>query len=95
MLFFPGGEDEVADGRGGEGGLVLERWREVDAVVLTDVTDGLRGELLGFGRYAHGIEDVTTTLEVTSEGAGGDVGELCQRTFANKAVLVVEIYHFV
>ena len=40
--------------------LILELWREVDAVILTDVADGDRWELLGLGRDAHGVEDVTT-----------------------------------
>ena len=48
----------------------LELGREVDAVVLTDVADGLWRELLGFGTDAHGVEDVTARLEVTTESAG-------------------------
>ena len=55
-------EEGLVDGGLGEGFLILEFGREVDAVVLTDIADGLRWELLGFGRYAHGIEDVPTGL---------------------------------
>ena len=55
-------EEGLVDGGLGEGFLILEFGREVDAVVLTDIADGLRGELLGFGRYAHSIEDVSTGL---------------------------------
>ena len=95
MFFFPGIEDDVADGRGSEGCLVLERWREVDAVVLTDITDGLRRELLRLGRDAHRIEDVTTGGEVAPEGAGTDVGQTRQRRFADKTVFVVIVNHIV
>ena len=43
LFFFPGGEDEVLEGGGVEGFLVLEVGREVDAVVFADVFDGVRG----------------------------------------------------
>ena len=55
-------EEVLVDGGLIEGVLILEFGREIDAVVLTDVADGLRGEFLGFGRNAHGIEDVPTGL---------------------------------
>ena len=73
--------------------MVLESWREVDAVVLTDVADGLRRELLRLGRDAHRIEDVTTGGEVAPEGAGTDVSQTRQRRFADKTVLVVIVNH--
>ena len=46
----------------GEGFLILELGGKVDAVVLTDVTDGLGRKFLGLGRDTHGIEDGTTSL---------------------------------
>ena len=73
--------------------MVLESWREVDAVVLADVTDGLRRELLRLGRDAHRIEDVTTGGEIAPEGAGTDVSQTRQRRFTDKTVLVVIVNH--
>ena len=55
-------EEGLVDGRLGEGFLVLEFGRKVDAVVLTDVADGLRRKLLGFGTDAHRIENMTSAL---------------------------------
>ena len=57
-------------GRGVEGTLVLEFGWEVDAVVLADVADCLRRQLLGFGRDAHGVENVTSGGEITPKGSG-------------------------
>ena len=54
----------------GEGFLVLEFGRKVDAVVLTDVADGLGRQFLRLGRDAHGIEDVTTGRQIATEGTG-------------------------
>ena len=73
--------------------LVLEMWREVDAVVLADVTDGGGRKLLGLGRDAHGIEDVTTGRQVTSKGSGTDICQSGKFTLADKAVFVVVVDH--
>ena len=54
----------------GEGILILEFGREVNAVVLADVADSLGWQLLGFGRDAHGIENVTSGGEITPKGSG-------------------------
>ena len=59
MFGFPAFVDDIAEGRGVEGLLVLEFGREVDAVVLADVTNGTRRKLLSFGRDAHSVEDMT------------------------------------
>ena len=63
-------EETLVKRRFGEGFLVLELGREVDAVVLTDVTDSLWRKLLSLGRDAHGIEDVTTSRQIATEGTG-------------------------
>ena len=55
--------EEILEDRGfGEGFLILKLGGKVNAVVLTDVTDGLGRKLLGLGRDAHGIDDGTTGL---------------------------------
>ena len=48
LLFFPRFEDDVTDGRGIEGLLILKFGGKVDAVVLADVADGIRRKLLSF-----------------------------------------------
>ena len=70
LFDFPGVEDEVADGGGVEGTLVLELGWEVDAVVLADVLDGLGREFLGLGTDTHGFEDVATACQIAAEGPG-------------------------
>ena len=65
-----GAEEGLVERGFGEGILILELRREIDTVVLTDVANSLRWQLLGLGRDAHGIEDVTTGSEITPEGSG-------------------------
>ena len=55
-------EEVLVDGGLVEGVLILEFGREIDAVVLTDVADGLRRKLLSFGTDAHRIENMTSAL---------------------------------
>ena len=76
-----------------EGFLVLEFGREVDAVVLADVADGLGRQFLGLGRDAHGIEDMSAGGQITSECTGRDTGQLGQCALADEFVLVVEVNH--
>lgn len=73
--------------------MILEGWREVDAVILTDVLDRLGREFLGFRTDPHGSEDMPTTGEVTAEGSGTDIGQASQFTFTDKTVLIVVINH--
>ena len=73
--------------------LVLKVGWEVDAVVLTDVTDGGGRKLLGLGRDSHGVEDGTTGGQVTSEGAGTDIGQSGEFALADKTVFVVVVNH--
>ena len=73
--------------------MILEVGREVDAVVFADVFDGVRGKFLGFGRDAHGVEDVTTGGEVTGEGSWADVGQASKLALADKAVFIVILNH--
>jgi hypothetical protein len=88
------GTEEVLVERGfGEGILVLKFGREVNAVVLADVADCLRRQLLGFGRYAHGIENVTTRSKIAGEGPIGNPRKFGQLTFADKPMTVVEVDH--
>ena len=47
--FLEVAEEVLVDGGLVEGVLILEFGREIDAVVLTDVADGLGRELLGSG----------------------------------------------
>ena len=57
-LQFP---DQIpVERRQGDGLLVLKLFRQVDAIVLTDITDGLGWELLGLGGDAHRFEDGRT-----------------------------------
>lgn len=83
----------MAEGRGVEGLLVLEVRREVDAVVLTDVMDSLRRELLGSGRDAHSIENMTTGREIAAESTGTDISQTCELALADKTVLIVKVDH--
>ena len=73
--------------------MVLELGREIDTVVLTNVTDCLRGQLLGLGRDSHGIKDMPTGSEIATEGSWRDIGQSGQRAFADETVFVVEVYH--
>ena len=93
MFGFPGVVDDVLEGGGVEGLLVLEFGGKVDAVVFADVADGLWGELLGFGGDAHGVEDVTTCGEVTTKRTGADVSQTSEFALADKAVFIVIINH--
>ena len=93
FLSFPAGEDEITEWGGVEGLLILEGWREVDAVVLADIADSLWWEFLSLGRDAHGIEDVAARREVATEGPWTDICQSCQFTFADKTILVVEVNH--
>ena len=95
ILFrLPSFKDDISDGGGLEGGLILEGGREIDAVILTDVLDRLGRELLGFRTDPHGLKDVPPTGEVTAEGSGTDIGQAGEFTFADKTVLIVVITHF-
>jgi hypothetical protein len=91
---IPGVVDDVLEGGGVESFLVLEFGREVDAVVFTDVADGLWRKLLGFRGDAHGVEDVTTSGEVTGKSTGADVSQTSELALADETVFIVEIYHF-
>ena len=93
MFGFPGVVDDVLEGGGVEGLLVLEVWREVDAVVFADVADGLGREFLGFGRDAHGVEDVTTCGEVTTKRTGADVSQTSEFALADETVFIVILNH--
>ena len=94
MLFcLPGLINEVAEGGGVEGGLILEVGWEVDTVVFANVLHGLGWQLLGLGTDSHGVKDVTTRRQVTAEGSWTDVSQSRQFTFADKAVLIVVIDH--
>lgn len=73
--------------------MILEGWREIDAVILTDVLDRLGRELLGFRTDPHGSEDMPTTGEVTAEGSGTDISQAGEFTFADKTVFIVVIDH--
>lgn len=93
MFLIPGVVDDVLEGGGVESLLVLEVWGEVDAVVFTDVADGLWGKFLGFGRDAHGVEDVTTSGEVTTKGTGADVSQTSEFALTDESILIVIIDH--
>ena len=93
LFFLPGLINEVADGGGVEGGLILEVGREVDTLVFANVLHGLGRQLLGLGTDPHGVKDVTTRRQVTAEGSWTDVSQSRQFTFADKAVLIVVINH--
>ena len=93
MFGLPGVVDDVLEGGGVEGLLVLEVGREVDAVVFADVADGLGREFLGFGRDAHGVEDGTTCGEVTTKRTGADVSQTSEFALADETVFIVKINH--
>jgi hypothetical protein len=93
LFFVPGTDDDIAEGRGVEGLLVLEFGRKVDAVVLTDVTDGLGRKFLGLGRDTHGVEDVTSGGQITAEGPGTDIRQTSQLALADETVFVVKVDH--
>ena len=93
MFLIPGVVDDVLEGGGVEGLLVLEVGGKVDAVVFADVADGLRRKLLGFGCDAHGVEDVATGGEVTGESTGADVSQTSEFALADETVFIVEINH--
>ena len=90
---MPGFVDDVSEGGGVEGLLVLEVGGEVDAVVFADIADGLGRELLGFGGDAHGVETVTTCGEVTTKRTGADVSQTSEFALADKVVLIIIINH--
>jgi hypothetical protein len=90
----PGINNDVLEWGGVKSLLILEFWGEVDAVVFADVTDGLRGKLLGFGGDAHRVEDVTTGCEITCKGSRRDIGQTSKFAFGDETVFIVEIYHF-
>ena len=73
--------------------MILELGREIDTVVLTDVTDCLRRQFLSLGRDPHGIEDMPPGCEIATEGSWRDSRKLSQLSFADEAMTVVEIYH--
>jgi len=56
LFGFPAFVDEVTEGRDVEGLLVLEFGREIDTVVLADVTNSTRRKLLSFGGDAVSIQ---------------------------------------
>ena len=91
---IPGIVDDVLEGGGVESFLVLEVGGEVDAVVFTDVADGLWRKLLGFRGDAHGVEDVTSGGEVTGESTGADASQTSEFALADETVFIVIVYHF-
>ena len=93
MFVFPGLEDNVADGGFAEGLLVLQLWWQVDAVVLTDLFDGLWGKFLGFGRNAHRFEDVAAGCQITGKSSRRDIGQFGEFLLADEKMFVVAIYH--
>ena len=70
FTFLEHPEEGLVKRRFGEGFLILELGREVDAVVLTDVSDRLWRKLLSLGRDAHSIEDGATSRQIATEGTG-------------------------
>ena len=78
-LFFPRFEDDVTDGRGIKGLLVLQFGRKIDAVILADVADGIRWKFLGFRCDAEDFENLPPSGKVSAEGSGTDVGQSCLR----------------
>ena len=75
--------------------LILQLWGEIDAVVLTDVFDGLWGKFLGFGRNAHLVEDVAAGCQIATEGSFRDAGEFGEFLLADEKMFVVVINHIV
>ncbi len=93
LLFFPRFEDNITDGRGIKGLLVLQFGRKIDAVILADVADGIRWKFLGFRCDAEDFENLAPSSKVSAEGSGTDVGQSCQRAFADESFPVVIIDH--
>ncbi len=93
LLLIPSVNDNIPKGRGIKSLLVLEFGSEVDAVVFTDVADGLWRKLLGFRGDAHGVEDVTSGGEVTGESTGADVSQTSELALADETVFIVEVNH--
>ena len=93
LLFFPRFEDDVTDGRGIQGLLVLQFGWKVYAVILADVADGIRWKFLGFRCDAEDFENLAPSSKVSAEGSGTDVGQSCQRAFADESFPVVIIDH--
>ena len=73
--------------------MVLELGRQVDAVVLADVSDSLRWQLPDIGADTHSIEDRTSSGQITAESTRADIGQASQRTLADIAVLIVIVDH--
>ena len=73
--------------------MILELGREIDTIVLTNVTDCLRRQFLSLGRDSHGIENMTTGCEIATEGSWRDIGQTGQGALANETVFVVEVDH--
>ena len=93
LFVFPGLEDNVADGGFAEGLLILELWGKIDAVVLTDVFDGLWGKFLGFGRNAHRFEDVAAGGQITGKSSRRNIGQFGELLLADEKMFVVVINH--
>ena len=73
--------------------LILQLWGEIDAVVLTDVFDGLWGKFLGFGRNAHRFEDVAAGGQITGKSSRRNIGQFGEFLLADEKMFVVVIYH--
>ena len=93
LLIFPRFEDDVTDGRGIKSLLVLQFGWKVYAVILADVADGIRWKFLGFRCDAEDFENLAPSGKVSAEGSGTDVGQSCQRAFADESFPVVIIDH--
>ena len=73
--------------------LILQLWGEIDAVVLTDVFDGLWGKFLGFGRNAHRFEDVAAGGQITGKSSRRDIGQFGEFLLADEKMFVVIVDH--
>ena len=93
MFVFPGLDDDVANGGFAEGLLVLEFRGEVDAVVLTDVFDGLWGKFLGFGRNAHRFEDVAAGCQITGKSSRRNIGQFGEFLLADEKMFEIGRAH--
>ena len=93
MFGFPAFVDDIAEGRGVEGLLVLEFGREIDTVVFADVANGFRWKFVGVWANAEGFENVTSSREIAAEGVAVDACEFCKSALANEFMFVVEVYH--
>jgi hypothetical protein len=93
LFLLPGGNNDIPDRRFGQGFLILEIRRKVNAVVFADVSDGLRRKLLGFGRDAHSIEDMPTGLKVPRKCSRTDVSQTSEFALGNETVFIVVIDH--